>query len=255
MQNVAAASSAENEEQYLITSQLEILTLLSSLKDQKGLIRMCLQGGAQAILTTILDIDPKHNSIIIDNSAQETFNQRAAKVERIQFEATLNKISIAFSSAQASPCTLDNQPALRIEFPTSLVRIQRRDSYRIDLHPGEPVKCTIVLPANAAAKACNVTLDIKDLSSGGMALIDNQHLLGDVAGVIYNDCHVEFPGAGAISTKLLVVRIIEESLAEDKKRRVLGCQFVDLPNPMKILVLRYIGMIERRTSAKWHGYE
>jgi c-di-GMP-binding flagellar brake protein YcgR len=255
MQNVAVTPPIRDEERYLVTSKLEILALLSSLKEQRGLILMRLHNGAEAIVTTILNIDAENNSMVIDNSAQDSFNQHAAKAEHIRFEATLNKIRIAFSSAQASPCVMDNQPALRIAFPQSLIRVQRRDAYRIDLPSSDPIKCTITLPATAAAKIRSVALDIKDLSSGGMALIDNQHVLGDAAGVFYRDCHAEFPGVGAISTTLQVVRIIEEPLADDKKRRVLGCQFVNLPNPMLILVLRFIGMTERRTSAKWHGYE
>ncbi len=255
MQNVAVPPPIRDEERYLVTSKLEILALLGSLKEQKGLILMRLHDGAEAIVTTILSIDAKNSSIVIDNSSQESFNQRAAEVRHIRFEATLNKIRIAFSTAQASPCMLDNQPALRIAFPQSLIRVQRRDAYRIDPPSSDPVKCTITLPATASAKARSVTLDIKDLSSGGMALIDNQHVLGDAAGVFYKDCHIEFPGVGAISTTLRVVRLVEDALAREKKQRVFGCQFINLPKPMLILVLRYIGMIERKTSAKWHGYE
>ncbi|TAL91008.1 MAG: flagellar brake protein [Candidimonas sp.] len=255
MQNAAASPSIKSEERYLITSQLEILALLGSLKEQKGLILMRLHDSAQAIVTTILDIDAKNSSIIIDNSSRETFNQRATTVERIRFEATLNKIRIAFSSAQASPCVLDNRPALRVAFPQSMIRVQRRDAYRIDLLSGKPVTCNIPLPAAATAKARNVTLEIKDISSGGIALVDNERLLGEATGVFFKDCHIEFPGVGAISTTLRVVRSIEEPLVDDKKRRVLGCQFINLPNPMMILVLRYIGMMERRSNAKWQGYE
>ncbi len=250
-----ATSSATNDEEdpFLVTSRLEIQSLLRSIEEKKALLRMHVEGRTVAIITTILEIDAGNDTLIVDNSADEDFNRRISSAEKVSFETNLDKVRIQFSVHQVSPCLHDDLPALRIPFPESIRRVQRREYYRVDIPVSEPALCTLSIADGKGAK--NVKLKIQDISAGGISVLDNDHLLDNSLGTVYKDCSLELPEAGTVVTGLQIMRSLDETLLNDKKIRLLGCKFHNLSNPMNFIVQQYIGKLERKLNAKRRGFE
>ncbi|MGP1614322.1 MAG: flagellar brake protein, partial [Pollutimonas bauzanensis] len=202
-----ATSSAANdgEDQFLVTSRLEIQSLLRSIEEKKALLRMHVEGRSVAIITTILEIEPDGNTLIVDNSADEDFNRRISSAEKVSFETNLDKVRIQFSVHRVSPCLQDNLPALRIPFPESIRRVQRREYYRVDIPVSEPALCTLSIADGKGARK-DVKLQIQDISAGGVSILDNEHLLDNSLGTIYKDCTLDLPEAGTVVTGLQIKR-------------------------------------------------
>ncbi|MDP3844610.1 MAG: flagellar brake protein [Oxalobacteraceae bacterium] len=236
---------------YAITSPREIAALLRSVEEKRQLIRMLAHDGAEAIVTSILEVN--NDSVIIDCALDSNLNQRIIDADKVSFETTLDKIRILFSVTQVTSCIKDDRPALRIAVPTSLIRLQRREFYRINTSITSPVHCIIPLQNGAGEKVVKAVLH--DISCGGISISDDSKVLDDTIGRIYKDCKITLPGIGTITTSLVVANSQEQTLLNNKKRRRIGCASIDLPNSMLNMVQRYIGKLERELNAKLNWLE
>lgn len=251
--SIATASTPDEDDPYLVTSRLEIRSLLRAIEQKRALLRMHVRGRTMAIITTILEIDDQNNDLIVDNSAEEEFNRRITTAEEVSFETNLDKVRIHFSSPKVTPCLQDDRPALRVPIPDSLTRIQRREFYRVDVPVTKPARCTMPIKDEKGSR--NITFTVKDISAGGIAVVDNNHLLDETAGTLYKGCRLLLPEIGTVISDMRVVRAQDEELSNGKERRQVGCKFVQLPNSMQIMVQHYIGMLERNLNAKRRGFE
>lgn len=231
-------------------SRLDISKFLRSIEEKKSLMKIYIQQRAVAVSATILNVDPENSAIILDDSAEGEL-KGLHENEDVSYEITLDFARILFSSQEVSPCEHDNRPALRLSLPKSLMRIQRRESYRLDVPVTDPATCRITLPGNAGT----VTLQVKDISTGGVSVVDNQQMLGSSTGALYSSCQLDLPGTGTLSVKLQVMRFMSEALPFEQESRHVGCKFVDLHNSTEIQVQNYISSLERAINAKRRGFD
>ncbi len=249
----AHSLSEDEEDPFVITAPLEIRGLLRSIKRSKALLRMYVKGDGVSAVTTILEINPRDHTLIIDNAPDELVNRRLLSAEQVEFETSLDKVQIHFSSSQLQACLQADQPALRLEIPTLMRRIQRREYYRVETPVTDPPRCIFTLD-NEGSPA-KVSLPIKDMSAGGLALIDNNHVLDTDWGTLYQDCVLELPQIGEVEASLRVVQYKDESLPGGKERRLVGCKFFNPSSALQVKVQNYISGLERKLSAKRRGYE
>jgi len=252
--------SHNHEDPLLITSRLEIAGLLRTLMDENALINVRAHKDSPTVITTLLDIDDRQDVFVISAALEQDFNESAVDAEAIEFEVVQDKTQIKFTCAFATPCQHDCSPALRLAMPTSLRRIQRREFYRVGIPVNQPARCTMALPARMAFSATSskrptVTLDLKDISVGGISLIDNDKKLNVASDTLYPDCYIVLPEAGAITTTLRVVRAFDETVSSVDTVRFVGCAFVNLPSSMTTTVQRYVALLERKLNARRFGFD
>lgn len=238
------------DDTFLISSYLEIRSLLRAVQNQGTLLRMHTKNHTLALVTTLLDIDDDTQSIIVDNSPDDAFNRRLVQAGSVSFEAMLDKVRIVFTSAGAQACVHDQRPALQLPFPESMQRVQRRESYRVDIPVTMSALATIFNPD------ANITcLVIKDISAGGVSLIDDANTLNNTPGTIYRNCSISLPDVGQIVTDLQIRRSHDITLPSGKKACIIGCQFINLSNPKRIQVQNFIGRLERKLNARFQGLD
>lgn len=243
----------ENQSAYQVHSRREITALLRGIGEQHQLLTMLINGGADVVVTSILEVDDANDAVIIDCAPGALLNQRIVESDDISFEAALDKIRILFSAPGADACLHEGRPALRIAIPASLIRLQRREYYRVNTPPDQPLRCSIPLPPESGVGMYTALLG--DISCGGIAILDEQKILENAPGFEYRDCHIDLPGIGALTVTLQIRNSQELTLFNGKTSRRLGCMFVDLPNAMLAAIQRYIMHIERNRNAKLHGLE
>lgn len=241
----------ENQEQYQINSRREIVAFLRSISNKNQLISMFVHGETNVVVTSILDVDATNDTVIIDCSIQPDQNRRIVAAQRISFETTLDQIRILFSSDSVRECMHDNRPALSINIPDSMIRLQRREFYRINTPISNPVRCVLPLPEDLGGYIA--TFPLVDISGGGVGILDDQMLLDDAIGRSYKACRIDLPDIGIIMMTLQVRNSRILTLLNNKKTRRLGCLFIDIPKPMLAHVQRYIMKLERERNAKVSG--
>jgi c-di-GMP-binding flagellar brake protein YcgR len=244
-------SGLENWHDFEVESRKEIVALLRGIADKKQLIRMLIHGESDVCVTSILEVDPDQNTVILDRSINQEQNRRIVVAKGISFETTLDKIRILFSSEQVQECTYENGAALKIALPLTLIRLQRREYYRMGTPVSNPVRVIIPLPAELGGAA--TPFPLADISCGGIAIMDNKLMLGDTIGKEYPGCRIELPDVGTVTTTLQIRNSLDMTLLNNKLNRRLGCQFVDIPRPMLAHVQRYITRLERERNARIAG--
>jgi c-di-GMP-binding flagellar brake protein YcgR len=244
----------EDVSPFQVHSRREIVGLLRAMQERNQLISVQADGGTEAVVTSVLEIDEENDMVVIDRGPSNLVNQRIVDSDNVSFETVLENIRILFFSSQVRECLYDNLPALYIPVPATLVRLQRREHYRVPTPVANPLRCTIMIPPDDAdAGGTTAVVTLKDISCGGIAVVDEKKLLDNTIGRVYEQCRIDIPGSSALQVKLQIRNTTDLTLASGRSIRKLGCMFIDLPKPMLAGIQRYITKLERERNAKATG--
>lgn len=242
----------ESWHDYEVESRREIVALLRQIAEKKQLIRMLVKGEGDVCVTSLLDVDPDDGSIVLDRSISQEQNARIIAAPKVMCETSLDKIRILFHVSNLRETRYDGSIALAADLPPRLIRLQRREFYRMATPVTSPVRATIPLPA--ALGGGTTVLPLADISCGGISLLDNKHQLGSTIGETFANCHIEVPDVGLVTTSLQIRNALEMMLLNNKTTRRLGCQFVDISRANMAAVQRYITKLERERNARLAGH-
>jgi c-di-GMP-binding flagellar brake protein YcgR len=242
-------NNLENWHDYTVESRREIIALLRGIREKKQLVRLAIGGDSDVCVTSVLEVDPDSDSVYLDCSIDRAQNRRMVEAKRVAFESSLDKIRIMFSTETLEETTYDDRPALRMDIPESLIRLQRREFYRMETPVGNPVK--VRLPADDCGAVH--LLPLADISCGGIAILDNQHQLGDEIGKTFENCIIEVPEIGNVTTSLQIRNHLDIALLNGKTNRRVGCQFVNISRGNLAAVQKYITKLERERNARIAG--
>jgi len=240
----------ENWHDFEVESRKEITSLLRGIGEKNQLIRMLIHGEADVCVTSILEVDEPHNTVYLDCSIDREQNKRILASRRLSFETTLDKVRILFAADHIEAATYQGNPAFKIVVPPTLIRLQRREYYRISTPVTNPVRVLIPLPDELGG---NTTFPLADISCGGIAILDNKMMLGDAIGRNYPDCRIDLPEIGQVATSLQIRNSLDLTLLNNKTNRRLGCEFVGISRGMLSYVQRYITKLERERNARIAG--
>ena len=233
---------------YQVYSRREIITLLRSIKKANQLVRMTFHDGSESIVTSILDVDEAQSWVIVDCAQSKSQNQRALDSNNISFETLLDRIRILFFTTRLDTCLFEEQPAFRFALPASLIRLQRREFYRVRT-PRSP----ILVNMETEDGMIEVKTYLQDLSAGGVGLLDDHMRLDNTIGRVYENCSITLADKNVVVASLQVRNSQDIPLASGRVVRRLGCQFVGLPKKSLMALQRFITKIERETNAKLLG--
>lgn len=231
------------ESRYTVNSSLEILLLLLSIKQHKLLVNLSIPGSGTFIITSILAVNENSRTVIFDCAQNETLNRRFSQIDSADFSVNLDGVYINFATGKIDLCDFESRPALKIELPRSVVRLQRREYFRITMPIVHPVYCLIRPPADAEDKP--VITNVMDLGCGGISLSETSGRLDAEIGMVFPDCEIQLPETEIIATTLEVRNSAQTRLRNGTTKTRFGCRFVDLPKPMAKLLQQYITQYER----------
>jgi c-di-GMP-binding flagellar brake protein YcgR len=156
-------------------------------------------------------------------------------------------VKVQFSTGPLRQVDFNGRPAFRTQLPTSLLKLQRREYYRLATPMRAPLTC--VIPAGEERIEASVT----DISIGGAGLsgFPPEHVLEP--GNQYAGCRIALPEEGTILTALEVCSVQDVTLRSGTVVKRAGCRFVGLPASQQAMVQRYITRIERERVALVKG--
>ena len=230
---------------YKVHSRREVLLLLRGIQSTNEPIRMVFNNGSEVVITAILEIDEAEDRVVIDAAPMQEQTDRAVSSDNISFETALDRIRVLFFTTRVTNCIHKGKPALRFALPSSMIRVQRREFYRVRT-PRTPVR--VPIPAEEGRN--EITVYMRDISAGGISILDEEAALDTTVGQVYEDCRITLSDKSIIIADLEVRNAYEIRQANGKLARILGVQFYALPNQTRMLLQRYITRIEREQNAK-----
>jgi len=250
MQSITDAEF-ESWHDYEVESRREIVALLRQISEKKQLVRLLVKGEADVCVTSLLAIDPDDDTLVLDRSIDREQNERILAAPKVTCETSLDKIRILFNLTDLRATTFEGGAALGAAIPPTLIRLQRREDYRMPTPVTNPVRATIPLPPELGGAPA--VFPLADISCGGIAILDNKQQLGNTVGATYQNCRIELPEIGPIVCTLQIRNAIDMTLLNNKTSRRLGCQFVDISRGNLAAVQRYITKLERERNARLAG--
>ncbi|MBR7798938.1 flagellar brake protein [Undibacterium fentianense] len=241
----------ENQSPYQVESRREIIALLRGFKEKNQLISMLINNGSEAFITSVLEVDDTNNVVTLDSAPGAEANQRIVEASQVFFDGLLDKISIQFSSSKLQRTIFENRPALQMPMPSTLIRLQRRENYRINTPLSTPIKCLIPIEVEEVQRIYKFSL--VDISCGGIALLDEQRMLDITTGTRYTDCQIDLPQIGLIELNIEIRNSQDLTLLNGRTTRRVGCAFLNLSSRTLATVQRYIMKLERERNAKMTG--
>lgn len=253
MQSLSPSFGTENQSSFLVESRREMLVLLRGLKEKNQLISMMINEGAEVFITSVLEIDDVNNTLTIDSSPSNLANQRIIEAPRVFFEGLLDRISIQFSTSSMERTSFEGREALKCSIPINMIRLQRRENYRINTPLSNPIRCLIPLEIESAYET--IKFSLVDISCGGIAILDERRVLEIYQGQLYDNCQIDLPGIGKIDLALQIRNSQDLTLLNGKTNRRIGCEFIGASSAALASVQRYIMKLERERNSKITGQQ
>ncbi|WP_372013525.1 flagellar brake protein [Pseudoxanthomonas sp. 10H] len=246
LESNAAPLDLEDAARYVLHDPREIARVLQSLAEAGALISAHIMPGGLPCPTALLDVDADGN-VLVDGNHLESVNQRIATAHHLTCVSQLDRVRIQFRLQGLERVDNDGRTAFSAPAPESLLKLQRRELYRLQLVPGPTV--TVQLPA-AEDAAQALQLRVLDLSGGGLALAVREEDEGRFASRrVLEGALLKLPDLAPLPVRLEVAHVCRREPLAGAALRV-GCRFVGLSAQAEKQVLQYIFRVERQRNAR-----
>jgi len=240
--------SRSEENEHGIVSTKEMISILKHIAENATRVALdCIDGSCFA-MTTILGVNDK--GLWLEQSTNEQDNKRILESKDLIFVSTHLQVKVQFTAMQARSMEYQGYSAFYLPLPKCIYRLQRRDSFRIDIQPAKPLRCAIPTdklksnqPCLKSNQPCEVNL--MDISAGGMKLTCVETDIELVQGQTYENCQIKLPDLGTISATVIVRSLFSLSTKSGHTIKRAGCQFINLSTASNILLQRYVNNMQQ----------
>ena len=238
---------------FLLHSKSEILAVLRSLIQKGSMITVHFDQGRSFLLTSAIALSDDHREFVLDVGSNEDMNRRAQLADKLIFTTVVDKVKVQFSLNKLSPTQHNGRPALLAKVPDTVLRLQRREFFRLSTPLANPVKlCTTITCADASVVP--LELPLMDISGGGVGLSatpEQAELLR--RGDTLSDCQIALPDEGLLVATICVRSLFDVTSRTGSHFFRVGCEFVGLSPARSTLIQRYITRVERERKARLNG--
>lgn len=239
--------------EYLLRSKSEIVSVLRSLIQRRAPLGAYFTQGSSFLVTSVLALDSDSGELVLDAGRDDDVYRQALQAEKLILSATLDKVKIQFALSHLSETWDAGRPAFRAALPDIVLRLQRREYFRLSTPVAKPVKFVATI-RRMDASALVVEASLLDISGGGVGLMASPSLAALLQrGAVLADCKMTLPDEGLLVANLCVRNKFDVTTRGGSRYVRVGCEFVALPGARMSMVQRYITRIERERKARLSG--
>jgi len=239
MSQLAQLSEAEIEERFHITGERPVAFMLAGfVRDGDG---FTVQSDGDFFLTTLLAVQPERGVLIFDCSGSMESNRRLLQSQRNVFVARPGGIHVQFSTGPAHEVVYSGAKAFATGLPKYVVRLQRRESFRVQTPRVRPLQFFGRLPNGSL-----LNLQVHDISVTGIGLFGANLPDGLAVGMVLPNCHFSLPeDEHELFFSATLRHLSERESRAGIRQWHIGLQFNDLPTAAQNRIQRYIDKLER----------
>lgn len=238
-------------EKYMLRGRRQITQLLEELVENRCLVSAH-TGGGQAFMTAVLRVDDEAGRVVLDASPDPEANRRAQAAQRLTCVTQLDHIRIQFPLTGLSAAREDGHAALHAPLPTEMLRLQRREYFRLKVPLAHEVNCQLQAE-DLARKPVQVSARAIDISAGGVAVTLAPDAAEFVIGARLPGSTLKLPDGEPIELTLEVRNISRQTQRNGTEVLRVGLRFAELPRNAEHRIQRYIFNTERERNAKERG--
>ena len=244
---------SDDYSRYLLHSRTEILAILRNLIQKGSLITVYFDLGRSFLLTSMVALSENNAEFMLDNGSNDEMNRKALLAERLILTTVLDKVKVQFRISRVRSATHAGHPVFVAAVPESLLRLQRREYFRLATPIANPIRMTAAME-RPDGNPIHLDLPLLDISGGGvglMASVDQAQYFE--RGDLLPECRIVLPNEGMLVASLSVRNLFDVTTRTGAKHVRVGCEFADLPSARLSMVERYITRVERERKARLNG--
>jgi c-di-GMP-binding flagellar brake protein YcgR len=239
MTQLAQLSEEEFEERFQITGQRPVQFLLAGLAEHNEAFNVHFDHGREHFITMLLAAPPESGKLIFDCSGSSEINRRLLGSDHNVFSGRPGGIQVQFTSGRVSEIIYAGARAFSVGLPKMVLRLQRRESFRIETLRTRPLifRCTL-------QDGQRLELPAHDISCAGIGLTasslpDNLSLGMHLANTFFAlpEEKKDFLVGGSL-------RHITEQETHTGRQWRIGLEFDKLPYAEESRIQRYIAKVE-----------
>jgi c-di-GMP-binding flagellar brake protein YcgR len=240
MSQIAQLSEAEIEERFHVTGTLPVSFLLVGYARTKDQFTVSF-GGDEMMLTTLLDAQPAGDRLIFDCSGSADINRRFLESGRNVFAGRPAGIHVQFTSGQALEVDFEGSKAFAVPLPKHVVRLQRRDTFRIETPRGKPLQFFGRLTSGKLLNFPAHDISVAGIGTTALSLPD-----GLSPGDRLENCHFALPDDEHELFFSASIRHVTPQVGRlGLQQWRIGLHFEDMPLVEENRIQRYIAKVER----------
>jgi len=233
------------ESQYLIKSAKEIQLTLRAIAQKKSAAVLYFDHAQRFFKSLLLAVDERGLWLDIGPNAEE--NKLVLSSDTFTIVTMHQAAKVQFECHQITASSYADRPAFYFPFPAQMVRLQRRNSFRLPVAADTELKC--IITSTPSDPALMVSVSIMDISVGGIALVCKGINAPLVAGATISDCYIELPDIGTLTATIRVKTIFDVTSESGVITQQAGCEFVQMDGQMSMLLQRYIGNMQSKLAS------
>ncbi len=226
--------------EFLVETELEKTRIFRDLAKAGTMVTAYFAGGSNFILTTLLHVDTDRGLLVFEPGPDKERTAQLLASGRLTGVTTHNHVKVQFVCESLQRCSYQGEEALCSAFPSRMLRLQRRDTFRQTVPVGMRIKCELHTRTDQLHD-----LLLVDISSGGICVADETAQIDLQPTTIIPECKILLPEHGTIEARLEVRNRYVVTLKTGREVQRFGCQFVHLPSRMNSVVQRFIISIDR----------
>ncbi|MEI6335916.1 MAG: flagellar brake protein [Methylococcaceae bacterium] len=164
-----------NLSSYGIQNQRQISNSLSSLIKNKCLLSVSIDNCGETYITTLLSIDEKNHTLVLDYGPSEQLNHRILSVKEVRFDTQYRGIKVWFTGASLKKTTYKGDPAFIMPIPNTLFWMERRSYYRVKMPLSNISICHLIGEEDSEP----INIKVYDISLSGFSTLDDHKEIFD----------------------------------------------------------------------------
>ena len=235
--------SDEELERCTLHSPREVIFQLRGMIKRGDRVTVLFQEGRQSFLTVLLDVSEAKGLLYFDIGGSNEMNLAVLKSEQSTFTTHIDGVRVQFTARKGREVTLDGGPALAVPIPAKMLRLQRREFFRLQLPSTKPYICRI-RRGTPQEKA----LPLHDISIGGVGMHSPQPLDYEPLEKLENSW-IDLHDSGVLAVTLEVRYVNQIESRTGRTLWHLGCRFVNLSPLNETLIQRFMARLEAERKA------
>ena len=236
--------------QFMLKAKGEMYSVFKGLVEHVAQVTMFFNGGKDMVLTSMVSYGD--DGVVLDFGASSEMNRKALEADKLFCVTQLDKVKIQFILRGLQRIEADGRPAFKAALPENVLRLQRREYYRLTTPIARPLKCVLPVPLPDGTQQL-IQANVADISGGGLALAGLPLNIAMETGTEFKGCKVELPEVGSVVFTLQIRSVFDSVTRSGTPTRRAGCQFIGIPGSMLTLIQRYIIKVERERKARESG--
>jgi len=232
---------------YLLRDATEIEGVLRNLIRKRANVTAYLDGSRDFMMTTILDV--RGNDVILDAPPNDIQLKRAEMADELICITQLDSVKIQFPLDGVDITTFEGAPALEANVPDRLLRLQRREYFRLTAPVSHSLTCQIPVPGESG-RVNTFEARVLDISGGGVAIVVPPEGVEFKPETEFTECQIQLPDAGTVTARLRICNVFRVTNRNGISMLRAGCEFMDLTDKVASVIHKYILNVERERSAR-----